>query len=181
MRQISLFFPFSLALFIALFGTALFPHIKFTAFAPFLALLYNKKSFSSSLWISALCGLSLDLLSSERLLGLYALSYSLTTLLAFKQKRHFFEDKPLALSLFTLLISVISTLCQILLISIFDRSLPLSGKLFLTDIILMPMVDALYAFLWFSCPMMLYLHIQRVGWRAFLKKWSQYMRFHKES
>ncbi|MBS0604083.1 MAG: mreD [Verrucomicrobia bacterium] len=177
MRQIPLLFPFSLALFVALFGTAIIPHIKLLAFAPFLALLYNRKSFQTSLWIGSLCGLGLDLLSSEFRLGLHALNYCLTTLLLYKQKRHFFEDKPLALSLFTLLISVVSTVLQLVLISVFDRTLPLSGKLLITDLAIMPVVDALYAFLWFSCPIMFFLHVKKIGWRAFCTKVLRGVRF----
>jgi rod shape-determining protein MreD len=170
MRQIPLLFPFALASFFALFGTAFLPHVKILAFAPFLALLYNKRTFQSSLWLASLCGLAVDLLSSEFRLGLYALNYCLATLLLYRQKRHFFEDKPLALCLFTLLISVVSTVLQLLLISIFDKALPLSGKMLVTDLLIMPLLDTAYAFLWFSCPMMLYLHIQKVGMRAFLAK-----------
>lgn len=177
MRQVPLYFSFSLALFFALFGTVFLPHVRLLAFSPFLALLYNRSSFTTSLWIASLCGLAIDLLSSEFRLGIYALNYSLTTLLLYKQKRHFFEDKPLALSLFTILISIVSTILQLLLISIFDRALPLSGKLLITDLIIMPIVDAIYAFLWFSCPMMLFLYIKKIGWRAFSTQIFSYFRF----
>jgi rod shape-determining protein MreD len=170
MRQVPLLFSFALAGFFALFGTALFPHLKLLAFSPFLALLYNRLSFQNSLWIASLCGLVIDLLSSEFRLGVHALNYCTTTLFLYKQKRHFFEHKPLALSLFTSLISAVSTILQLLLISVFDRALPLSGKLLVTDLALMPLCDAFYAFIWFSCPMMLYSHIRKVGWMTFYTK-----------
>ncbi len=170
MRQVNLLFPFSLACCFALFATAFIPHIKLLPFAPFLAILYNRKSFQSSLWLASLCGLILDLLSSEFRLGIHALNFGLTSFFLYHQKRHFFEDKPLALSLFTLLISVVTTVAQLLLISIFDRPLPLSFRLLATDLMLMPVADAIYAFLWFSCPMLLYAHIQKIGWRAFYAK-----------
>ncbi len=177
MRQIPLLFPFSLACFFAIFGTALIPEIRLLAFSPFLALLYNRLNFQRSLWMASLCGLIVDLFSSEFRLGVHALNYCLTTFFLYKQKRHFFEDKPLALSLFTLLISVVSTILQLLLISIFDRALPLSGKLLITDLALMPLLDAAYAFCWFSCPMMLYLHIKKVGWRTFYSGLLKNFRF----
>jgi len=165
-RQVSLLFPFCLALFAAAFASALLPPIKLLAFAPFLAILYNTVTRPTALWIALLCGLGVDLLSSELRLGLHALNYCLTTLLLFKHKRHFFDDKPLSLSLFTLLISAVSTLLQILLIALFEHTLPLSGQLLITDLVIMPLVDAIYAFLWFSCPIMLYLSIKKVQWRA---------------
>ena len=73
MRQVPLYFPFSLALFFALFGTVFLPHVRLLAFSPFLAPLYNRSSFTASLWIASLCGLAVDLLSSEFRLGIYAL------------------------------------------------------------------------------------------------------------
>jgi rod shape-determining protein MreD len=170
MRQIPLLFSFSLACFFAVFGTAITQEFKLFAFAPFLAIVYNRTELQKALWIAALCGAFIDLLSSEFVLGLHAVCYSLTTLMLFKQKKHFFEDKPLALSLFTALISMVATGMQLLLISIFDRALPLSVKLLMTDFLLMPLLDGVYAFFWFSCPMMLYLHIKKVGWRAFYSK-----------
>lgn len=167
MRQIPLLFPFSLASFFAVFGSILMQDIKLLAFSPFLALLYNRLTFRKCLWIASLCGLAVDLLSSEFRLGIHALNYCMTTLVVYNQKRHFFEDKPIALSLFTLVISIVSTVFQLLLVSLFDRALPLSGKLLLTDLALMPILDAAYAFVWFICPMMFYLHIKKVGWKAF--------------
>ena len=165
--KVPLLLPFSIASFFALFGSALFPEIKLLSFAPFLALLYNRLSLPASLWVAALCGCFIDLLSSEFRLGLHALGYSLGTFLLYHQKRHFFEDKPLAFSLFTLLISSVLTLLELLLISIFDKALPLSTKLLLTDLLLLPAADGCYAFVCFSCPMMLYLHIKKVGLRVF--------------
>jgi rod shape-determining protein MreD len=177
MRQVPLIFTFSLALFFALCGTVLLPHVRLLAFSPFLAILYNQTRFVKSLWIGSLCGLAVDLLCSEFRLGIHALNYCLTTLLLYKQKKHFFEDKALALSLFTVIISVVSTLLQFFLISVFDHALPLSGKLLVTDLMIMPLADAIYAFLWFTCPMMLYLHIKKVGWRTFYTKLLGYFHF----
>lgn len=167
MRQVPLFLPFCIASFFALFGSALFPEVKLLFFTPFLALLYNRFPFHISLWMAALCGLFIDLLSSEFRLGFHTLSYSLTTFVLYHQKRHFFEDKPLAFSLFTLLISGSLTTLELLLISIFGQPLPLSKKLLITDALLLPIADSCYAFVCFSCPMMFYLHIKKVGLRAF--------------
>ena len=161
MRCIPLWFPCSLAVVVAIFGTALLPQIRLFAFAPLLAVLYNQKTLIYSLWIASLCGVLIDLLSSDMHFGLYALNYCLTTLLIYKQKHHFFDDKPLALSLFTALISFTSTLIQFFLIAISDQGIPITWKLALTDLIGMPLIDAIYAYLWFTCPMQLYIYIQK--------------------
>ncbi|MGC2595664.1 MAG: mreD [Rhabdochlamydiaceae bacterium] len=177
MRQVPLIFPFSLALIFAICGTVFLPHLRLFAFAPFLALLYNKTTFTKSLWLASICGLAIDLLCSEFRLGIHALNYCLTTLLLYKQKRHFVEDKQLALCLFTAIISGVSTLLQFFLIALFDHALPLSGKMFITELTIMPLADAVYAFLWFTCPMMLYAHIKKIGWRAYYSKLLNYFRF----
>lgn len=160
-----LLFSFGLALCFAIFGSAFFSTLRIFAFAPFLALLYHRKSLIHALWIASLCGLIIDLCSSDLRIGIYALNYALTTLLLYPQKRHFFEDKITALSLFTILISAISTGLQFLLNSIFGMPIPFSFKLFLADFIAMPIADGVYAFLWFSCPILLLTRLKQIQWK----------------
>ena len=176
MRRIPLWFPFSLAAVMAIFGTVFFPNIRILAFAPFFALVYNRKSFVTSMWIATLCGILIDLLCSQLKFGLYALNYCLTTFLIHRQKKHFFEDKPTALSLFTMLVSCTSTLLQLLLTYAFDKGLPFTWKLALTDLVGMPLVDALYAYLWFFCPMQCYAFVQKGGIRALWLRLRSYLK-----
>lgn len=170
MRKIPLFFPFFLALAFSLFGTVFFPHFRLCPFSPFLAIAYHRRPFIPSLWLSLGCGLILDLASSQMHLGLYALTYCLVTVCLYKQKRHFFEEKPVALSLFAAVISSVSGLILLLLTFAFDKQFPYSWELTLFELFVMPFFDALYAFVWFTCPMKLYAYIQRVGWKKLFKK-----------
>jgi rod shape-determining protein MreD len=166
----TLAFPFFLALFVALFRTAFLPHLHLMAFAPFLAIVYQRKRFAASLWYALISGFIIDLFTSEFRLGIFALNYLLTTLLVYRQKRYFFGDKSLSLFLFTALISSVSSTLQLLLFTLFAKKVELSGKLIVCDLILMPLLDAVYAFLWFTCPMKLYTHLQKRGWRSILFK-----------
>ncbi|MBS0653099.1 MAG: hypothetical protein JSR39_06160 [Verrucomicrobia bacterium] len=175
MRNIPLWFPFSLAAIMAVFGTVFFPNIRLLAFAPFFALVYNRKSFVSSLWIATLCGICVDLLCSQLKFGLYALNYCLTTVFIYKQKKHFFEDKPIALCLFTALVSCASTFLQLMLTYAFDKGLPFTWKLALSDLVGMPIIDAIYAFVWFSCPMQFYTFVQKGGLRALWRRIQVYL------
>ncbi len=161
MRDVPLWFPLSIAILMVLFGTALIPNLRLLAFAPFFALLAQRKSHFFSLWTAALCGFLVDLLSSEHRLGLYALTYCLTVAVVYAQKHHFFEDKPVALSLFTALISTLATLIQWGLMVFFSKSLPMTWTGFFTDFILMPWVDALYAYLLLYHPMQAYLYFKK--------------------
>lgn len=173
MKKTPLIIPFCLALFAALFATVFFPHSRILSFAPFLAIVYMRKNFATSLWIAALCGLILDLLSSQLRFGLYSLNFCLTTLLVYHQKRHFFDDKPLALSLFTALISCISSAVLLFLVCIFDKTFPFNWTLIVSDLIGMSIIDAIYAFFWFTCLIKLYYQVRERGWRIFLFKKSQ--------
>jgi rod shape-determining protein MreD len=170
MKKIPLYFPFLLALFAALFGNVFFPYLHLSFFAPLLALSFYAATLSKSLWISLGCGLILDLISSEFRFGLYSLTFVLATLLLYAQKKHFFEDKPLALSLFSSLIAAFLTVLQFILVHLFDRGIPFSILTVFTDVIFMSAVDGLYAFLWFTCPMRLYIYIKKVGWKRVFRK-----------
>lgn len=169
MRKIPLFIPFVLALFATVMGSALIPFVRLSTFSPFLGIVYHVSSFSKSIWIALGCGLILDLLSSELKFGLYGLNFVFITLLLYSQKKHFFEDKPLGLALFTALISSVSTIVQLLLAHLFDRGIPFSSGIVGIDAVLLSFVDGIYAFLWFTCPMRLYTYIKKVGWRRVFK------------
>jgi rod shape-determining protein MreD len=156
---------FFLALFIALFQTAFFPNLRLIAFAPFLALLFMRVSLLRALWLGLACGVIMDLLSSQMRFGLYSVNYCLTTLLLYHQRRHFFDDKPLALSLFTVLVAAVSTFIELIL-----RHLPLSGKVIFTNVIAMSFLDGAYAFAWFTCPTKLYYLIKQIKWHKLIFK-----------
>lgn len=169
MKKTPLTFPFLLALFMTLFGSIFFSSFRLMTFAPFLALSYNRLSFVKALWMAFGLGLILDLLGNELRFGLYALNFVLTTGVIYSQKRHFFEDKATALACFSALIAAFSTLLQLILLYLFDKGLDISGKTVLSDVVLMPILDGLYAFLWFTCPMRLYAYLEKAGWKGLFK------------
>lgn len=94
----------------------------------------------------------MDLLSSQQHLGLYALNYCLTLWMIYPQKRNFFEDRLSTLPVMTYLFSFLSTLIHLLLLDSFEKSLSLSWIWVGTDLLLMPLADAFYAFIWFTLP-----------------------------
>jgi rod shape-determining protein MreD len=173
-KGVPLLFFFALALFFALFGSILFPFFPLSSFSPFLAIVYYAVPFSKALWISCGCGFILDFLSSEFHFGVHALTLTVCSALLFHQKKHFFEDKPLAFALLTSLISSVSTLLQFVFIHLLDRGIPVSFATFLTDAVATPLIDGLYGFLWFTCPMRLYIYIKKIGWKKFLSMLVRY-------
>lgn len=165
-----LLFSFILAALATSYASVFFPHFHLHTFAPFLALLYCRCSKMSSIWIGSLCGLFFDLFSSEIKFGIYALSFGATSYILYPQKKRFYSDKPLALCLFSFLISVSITL----FLFVFSRSSTFSFmysiKWFVSDFVMMPFFDALYAFLWFSLPIYFYSYCKKMSVRSHLSK-----------
>lgn len=162
-KTLNLTFFFILSFLLSLFGPVLFPSFKLFYFAPFLCTCFYHKSYSSTLWISLCCGLILDLLSAPLRFGLYALNYTLTSGLLYSKKQHFFEDELSTLPILTFLFSVLSTLIQVGLLYIFDASLRLSWNWVSTDLLIMPSLDGVYAFICFNLPILLFGKTRRKG------------------
>lgn len=170
MKKTPLWFPFALATSFALVGSVFFPLIRLCPFCPFFAIAYHRLTLVKSLWLSLGCGLILDLLSSQMHFGTYSLAYFLTTTILYQQKRHFFEEKPSALCLFSAVISSVSSLVLLLIAYGFDKQITISLALFISEVVIMPVLDAAYAFIWFACPIKLYVYIQRVEIRQLFKR-----------
>ena len=158
-----LYFAFITGLVFAVFSSSL-TGLKLVHFAPFLILLFYQKDFISSLWISALCGLIVDIFSSNSF-GLFALCYTTGSFFLYKEKR-FFNDKAISLSVFTSIYSLIFSLFTPLLFFIFDKKINLSIKWLLTDVIIMPLFDGLYAFMFFALPILLIKQVKKINFKT---------------
>lgn len=180
LKQIPLVLPLSITLFFLLFSSTLFPYVKLSPFSIFLAFLYHRYPLEKCLWISALCGLTIDLFSADTRLGTQAFALSLTTLLLYRQKHHFFEDKPLVLALFAFPISVLWTALQWLIVPLSGIPFSFSPALFITDLFVMPLFDTLYALLFFCFPLLFFLYVKKVGWKGcFYEMQQKWPRFAK--
>lgn len=151
MKRPPLFFFFLLALLALVFGAKLFPPIRLLSFAPFFSILFMRKSFLTSLWIAALCGLLSDLFSIELRLGVSAVCSVGAAAATYHLKHYFYEDNFFSIPLYTAAISAVFSAIQFILVRhLFDFSL-----------LLMPLLDALYGFVWFTCPRMVYSFARR--------------------
>ena len=138
-------------------------------FLPFIALTIMKKKLKVALYLSALAGCVTDLLSSDPI-GVSALNYTFLAALFYRFKSLFSEEEPLHLSLFTAFLSFSCTLFQFFLLFLFDRRVPFSGKWILADWIGMPVLDALYAFIWVAAPLSLVNYLRRMWMIFWLKR-----------
>lgn len=157
---------FLISLFFTVYSSSFMATYTLLPFSPFLTIAINRLSFSKSLWVSMSCGLLIDLLSSKTPFGFHALNQTLTTSTLYRF-RPYFVEKALALSSFSLLFSFVSTFFHRIFLYLFGISFPLTWKGCSTDFILMPLLDGLYAFLWFFCPLILY-HLLHRQWFRFL-------------
>lgn len=130
----------------------LFPNLVLTFFAPFLMFAFYHNNKVVCLWLALICGFMIDLLSAQTRLGVTALNYCLTVVLFYSQKRHFFEDRLSTLSLMTFIFVFTSTLIQAVLLYAFGQGILLSWEWVKSDLIWMPLIDALYAAIAFTLP-----------------------------
>jgi len=146
------------------------PGWRLMVFAPFLVVIFYKKSFLVCLWWSLACGLFVDLLTSNDQFGLHAVNYCLTSAILFTQRRNFFADSLTTLPLMTFFFACLSTIVQCLLIYTFERDNIFSWEFFLTDMVYMPACDALYAFIFYILPFLFFGKQPRRGKDYFLDK-----------
>lgn len=161
MRQVSLLLVFLLCLTAVLFLPIFWPAARLTFFAPYLIFSYYQRPFQRSMWISFGCGIIMDLLTPLPRFGLYSLNYCLTTLLLYSKKRHFFEDSLTTLPFMAFFFSFISTLIQVCLLTVFAEGISLSWGWMLTDIAFYPLIDAVYAFVCFTVPFIMFRSVRR--------------------
>jgi rod shape-determining protein MreD len=164
-----LIFSFFLAAVAFLLQGSVLPGLHLLAFAPYVALVSLKCSTPRALWLSAIAGAFIDLFSDDPM-GLHALNYTLSCFLLLRLKKHFLFNNPFHLSLFSFLVSSLSTLLQLILLFLFDRRVPFSGRWIFADLVGMPVIDALYAFVWFAAPLVLFERLHRVWVVFWLKK-----------
>lgn len=165
-----LFVAFLLAASALILQSILLPKLTILAFAPYLALvMMNSRELGKALRLSALAGALLDLLSDDPM-GLHALNYTLITAILYRIRDNFSEEHPFHLSLYTALASSLSTGLHLILLFLFDRRVPFDGRWILADLIGMPVIDALYAFVWFAAPLSLFNQLKKVWALFWLKK-----------
>lgn len=142
-------------------GTAVFPKIIPWYFSPFLATLFYKTSLKKAVWGSFAAGLITDLCCAQFFFGLFSLCHVVTCFLLHGRRKDFFEDRAVPFSLYTALISSALSLTLLLFSTGKENSLPLTPFLFLSECVIMPFVDAVYAFLGFTVPAFVYGYLRK--------------------
>ena len=147
---IALALGFALASFLVL--PAIWPFLKLTYFAPFLVVVLYKRPLKEVLWFALGCGLFIDLFSDEPRLGILSLSYVAGIFILSKQKQHFYQDHWSTVPALTIIFVEIVTIFHLAMRGLFGAKLQLTFEWAITDLMVMPMFDAVYAFILFTWP-----------------------------
>ena len=157
-----LIFAFGLCLVEFFLQCGIFTNFVLFSFAPFITLVILTCPFHKTLWLAFITGGMLDLLSSDPM-GIHALQYVGASLIFFRYRRYFLYDNYLHFSIANVLVSFTLTLFNLFFLFLFDRRVPFHGKWILGDLFGMPIVDGIYAFLWFSGPFYIYILFKKYG------------------
>ena len=141
---------------------AIYPSARLYFFAPFLVACFYQCNYISSLWWALLCGFGMDLFS-DLPLGINAVAYCLTTFILYRRRRSFFPDRTLTLAIMTFLFAWVSTVWLWLIVYLLGDQSGLTLRRIVGDLALMPLWDALYAFIFFTLPVFLLGKPQRRG------------------
>lgn len=159
MKKVTLIPYFSLAFFYHLslpYFNSLFPVLYF---APFFTTCYSRCSLFFCLWTSFFIGFFLDMCSTSTPLGFYPICSIITTIILYRWRVYFLEDKILTFSIYTGLYSLIYTLIFTLLHCFFDIKFKLSFLPFIFDITCLPILDTIYHLIFFSLPIWMYIFL----------------------
>jgi hypothetical protein len=137
----------------------IFPWIRPIGYVGALVLTISRFPLSYALWISAGIGLLIDISSASIPFGFFAINYSLSTLIIFRYRKFFSEEKIEIFPLYAILFSFTSTSIHFILYGLIDLQLKLRLFTILTDLLLMPIFDGVYAFLFVFGPLSLYHHL----------------------
>lgn len=154
LQKKSLLIAFLSMLVLTLLMPVLAPNLPVTYFLPFLVIAMYKKPLIPCLWYSLLCGLLLDLFSSHTPLGLFAMNFTLSTWILYRQKQNFFADSVMTLPLMTCFFSILSTLFQVILLSLCEKKLLIDQSF--QDFLITPLLNATFSFFYFILPFSLF-------------------------
>jgi hypothetical protein len=150
--------------------------LHLTYFAPLLVISCYIFEKITCLWLALGIGLILDLYGSHEPFALLAAVYCVSCWLLYTAKPLFFEDSLSTIPILTALFSMISTIIYAFALSFFSGNHPLSLEWMVSDVLLMSLVDAIYAVLWIGIPLRFFPRTLRRPDNYILRKRKQWVR-----
>jgi len=146
-----------------------FPGIPLFFSSPFLVASLYRLNLNRYLWCGLAAGIFLDLLSSNSPIGFHGAAFLLACIGLNSLKPRFFSDSLSTLPIMTFFGSLFQLLSMLLLSPFFGISTPLSLSWVFTDLLCMPLIDALSAFCFFILIPMLFLSRSKRSQDYFMK------------
>ena len=106
-----------------------------------------------ALWTAFFLGCFLDALQFSPRFGMIGLCFLLSQILLLRIRRFFFSDLLSTLFILTFIFSSFSTLLKGVFVTLLGYTSPFTISWILSDICFMPFVDAVFAFVCFSLPL----------------------------
>ena len=170
-----LIFFFALATAILFLQGVNLPGVPMNAYVPWIALLVlrypDAKDFFKPLLGGAAAGILVDLLSDFPL-GLFPISYTLAAAILFRFRNRFLYECPIHLMVFASFASLLAASLQLFFLFLFDRRVPVSGQWIIIDWLATSLIDGVYALIWFSGPLYLWIKARRYWMLFWLKQHS---------
>ncbi len=129
---------------------------------PLLALAISTLNLPRTLYLALAAGLLLDL-SADTHFGLHPLAYALTATALYPYRHHIVANRWYTLPILTAITSSLSTFLLFLLLNLFNQGFPLTLPFIATDLLLLPLADALTCLALVTLPLAL----------LFKKPWRQ--------
>ena len=146
-----LVFAFFLSLALSILFPFYVPKLSINFLIVPLVMLMYRASYSLTLTLAFLCGLYLDCLWLSVRLGFIAVSFLLAMRLLYPCRLYFFSDTVSTLVFMTYLFSSLTSFIQSILALFFEQASPLTNaRWFLSDVCIMPLLDALYGWTAFA-------------------------------
>lgn len=154
---------FLYSFFLTIFIGPCFP-LPLFSFTPFLVLVFFRRDFYTTLFWAFFCGLILDIFSSKHF-GIFSFSYLITSFLIFSKKR-FFKETSLNIVILSSITSFFFTLIFLLSSFLFDSKIKISAFWCLSDLIIMPIIDGIFAFIFFVLPLKVFFILKKKDKKA---------------
>lgn len=163
MRKKYLWFFFSLSTFLTLISPSFLFHFRMHPYASFLAYIMFRNNTKTTLSFSFLCGLMLDLFSTEFPFGILCLIYIFSTGIIFFKKFLLIYKETLFIPIYTFFISLAISALFWISKSIMGFSNNLTFPIFFREGLLMSLVDTLFALIVYSLPIKTVLILRKKG------------------
>lgn len=148
--------PFILCFVILLIFPSIIAGVRLLAFVPFLTFVLANNRLPLALWLSLAAGLIVDLYSNSAPLGFFALNYTLSSIIVYRYRVYFSQEKIHIFSLYSVLYSLVSTVLHFILFALIEMHIKLHFFSVITDLFLMPILDGVYALAWVFFPLKVY-------------------------